>query len=69
MLRDVAPTAEEHGITVVPEPLNARVDHPGSFLRTADRGFEIVEAVDSSNVKLLYDVYHQQIRRATSSRR
>lgn len=61
VLRAVAPTAEAHDVTVVPEPLNARVDHPGYFLRTADRGFEIVEAVDSPNVNLLYDVYHQQV--------
>ena len=61
VLRSVAPTAEEHDVTVVPEPLNTRVDHPGYFLRTSDRGFEIVEAVDSPNVKLLFDVYHQQI--------
>jgi hydroxypyruvate isomerase len=61
VLRAVAPTAADHGVTVVPEPLNTRVDHPGYFLRTADRGFEIVAAVDSPNVKLLYDVYHQQI--------
>jgi hydroxypyruvate isomerase len=61
VLRSVAPTAEDHGVTVVPEPLNTRVDHPGYFLRTADRGFEIVAAVDSPNVQLLYDVYHQQV--------
>jgi len=46
---------------VVPEPLNTRVDHPGYFLESADRGFEIVEAVGSSHVRLLYDIYHQQI--------
>ncbi|WP_255494102.1 hydroxypyruvate isomerase family protein [Halarchaeum sp. CBA1220] len=61
VLREVAPTAEAHDVTVVLEPLNARVDHPGYFVRTSDRGFEIVAAVDSPNVKLLYDVYHQQI--------
>jgi len=61
VLRAVAPTAEAHDVTVVPEPLNVRNDHPGYFLRTANRGFEIVEAVDSPNVKLLFDIYHQQI--------
>jgi len=61
VLRDVAPRAEDKDVTIVPEPLNTRVDHPGYFLRTSDRGFELVEAVDSPNVKLLYDVYHQQI--------
>jgi len=57
----VAPVAEEHGVTVVPEPLNTRVDHPGYFLQRSHQGFEIVQAVDSPHVKLLFDVYHQQI--------
>jgi len=61
VLRAVAPTAEDRGVTVVVEPLNVRVDHPGYFLRTTGRGVEIVDAVDSPRVKLLYDVYHQQI--------
>ena len=61
VLRSVAPTAAEHGVTIVLEPLNTRVDHPGYFLRTTDRGVAIVEAVDSPHVRLLYDVYHQQI--------
>ncbi len=62
----MAPTAEAHSITIVPEPLNTRVDHSGYFLRTADQGFEIVTAVDSQNVELLYDVYHQQITEGNS---
>lgn len=61
VLRSVAPTAEANDVTIVPEPLNTRVNHPGYFLRTADRGFSIVEAVDSPNVKLLFDIYHQQV--------
>jgi hydroxypyruvate isomerase len=69
VLRAAAPTAEAHDVTVVPEPLNVRVDHPGYFLRTADRGFEIVEAVDSPNVKLLFDVYHQQVTEGDVTRR
>jgi hydroxypyruvate isomerase len=60
-LRAVAPHAEEQGVTVVPELLNTRVDHPGYFLTTTGQGVEIVEAVDSPNVKILFDVYHQQI--------
>ncbi|MFB6119642.1 MAG: TIM barrel protein [Halobacteriaceae archaeon] len=60
-LRAAAPAAEDAGVTVVVEPLNTRVDHPGYFLTTTDRGAELVAAVDSPNVKLLFDVYHQQI--------
>jgi hydroxypyruvate isomerase len=61
VLREVAPDAEDAGVTVVPEPLNVRVDHPGYYLTSSDEGYEIVEAVDSPAVKLLFDVYHQQI--------
>jgi hydroxypyruvate isomerase len=60
-LRRVAPTAESAGVTLVVEPLNTVVDHEGYFLETARTGYEIVRAVDSPAVKLLFDVYHQQI--------
>ena len=60
-LREAAPIAADHGVTLVIEPLNNRVDHPGYYLTTTDEGCEIVEAVDHPNVELLYDVYHQQI--------
>ena len=53
--------AEEAEVTLVLEPLNILVDHPGYFLTSSREGFEIVEQVDSSAVKLLYDIYHQQI--------
>lgn len=61
VLREVAPMAEAHDVTIVPETLNTRVDHPGYFLETADQGFAVVDAVDSPNVKLLFDIYHQQV--------
>jgi hydroxypyruvate isomerase len=37
------------------------VDHKGYYLDGTATGFDIVRAVDSPNVKLLYDVYHMQI--------
>ncbi|MFB6295904.1 MAG: TIM barrel protein [Halobacteriales archaeon] len=60
-LREAAPAAAEHGVTLQVEPLNTRVDHPGYFLTTVDEGVGIVEAVDHPNVRLLFDVYHQQV--------
>jgi len=60
-LRDVSERAEHAGVTVLVEPVNTRVDHPGIYLTSSQKGYEIVDAVDSPNVKLLYDVYHQQI--------
>jgi hydroxypyruvate isomerase len=61
ILSEAAPMAEEAGVTLVLEPLNTRVDHPGHFTTTAAEGAEIVRAVDSPNVKLLFDFYHEQI--------
>jgi hydroxypyruvate isomerase len=61
VLSRVAPDAEDAGVTIALEPLNTVVDHPGYYLTTSEEGFEIVDAVGSPNVTLLYDVYHQQI--------
>ena len=60
-LRGAAPAAEDAGVTIVPEVLNTRVDHPGYYLDSPFEAYEVVHAVDSPNVKVLYDVYHQQI--------
>lgn len=60
-LSRVAPIAEKAGVTIVLEPLNILVDHKGYFLVTSTEGFDIIRSVGSPNVKLLFDVYHQQI--------
>jgi len=60
-LREVAPAAEDAGVTLIVEPLNTEIDHNGYFLERSGAGFEIVRAVDSPAVKLNFDIYHQQI--------
>lgn len=60
-LRECAPMLEDHGVTLVFEPLNTTVNHPGYYLWSSDEAFEIQEEVGSRNVKVLYDIYHQQI--------
>ena len=60
-LKGAAKLVREADITLVLEPLNVLVDHKGHYLSSSHEGFEIIEQVGSSNVKLLYDVYHQQI--------
>ncbi len=60
-LRAGAPLCEDAGVTMVLEPLNVLVDHAGYYLVTSAEGFQIVDEVGSPAVKLLYDVYHQQI--------
>jgi len=61
MLKHVAPLYEESGVTLIVEPLNVLCDHMGYFLSSSYEAFEICNEVGSKNVKILYDVYHQQI--------
>lgn len=60
-LKECAPMLEEAGVTLVVEPLNTYVDHKGYYLYSSLEGFDIVREINSPNVKLLYDIYHQQI--------
>jgi hydroxypyruvate isomerase len=60
-IKTLAPLAEEAGVTLVLEPLNIHVDHPGYFLHRSAVGFDLVRAVDSPRIKLLFDIYHMQV--------
>lgn len=68
-LSSVAPHAENAGVTIVVEPLNTRVDHPGYFLTSSQEAFDVVSTVDSPCVKVLFDIYHQQITEGDVTRR
>lgn len=60
-LRDAAKLLAGSDIILAIEPLNAQVDHPGYYLVQSQEAFDIVRSVDSPNVKVTYDIYHQQI--------
>jgi hydroxypyruvate isomerase len=60
-LKALAPLAEKAGVTLVLEPLNVYVDHPGYFLNRSSVGLDLVRAVGSPHIKLLYDIYHMQV--------
>ncbi len=60
-LKAAAPIFEDAGLTMVVEPLNTLCNHKGYFLPSSYEAFSILEEVDSPAVKLLYDIYHQQI--------
>jgi hydroxypyruvate isomerase len=60
-LEEVKPAAEEHGVTVCVELLNSKVDHKDYQGDRTWFGVEVVKALGSPRVKLLYDVYHMQI--------
>ena len=60
-LRAVAPILEADEVTLVIEPLNELVDHKGYFLIRSDEAFEIIDEVGSDRIKVVFDIYHQQI--------
>ena len=60
-LQRVAGAAEEAGVTLVLELLNSKVDHKDYQCDRTAWGVEVCKLVNSSRVKLLYDIYHMQI--------
>lgn len=60
-LSALAPIAEDQGLTLVIEPLNTLVDHHGYWLTRLSDAVDIVQEVDSPAVRVLMDLYHQQI--------
>jgi len=57
----VAKAAESAGVTLIMELLNSKVDHADYQCDHTAWGVEVCKAVNSSHVKLLYDIYHMQI--------
>jgi hydroxypyruvate isomerase len=60
-LNRVKKIAEDHGVTICVELLNSKVDHKDYQGDRTAFGVEIIKAVASPRVKLLYDIYHMQI--------
>lgn len=60
-LKESAAILEENDITLVFEPLNTKIDHPGYYLWSSAEAFEIEEEIGSSYVKELFDLYHQYV--------
>jgi hydroxypyruvate isomerase len=60
-LKRVAKIAEDSGVTICLELLNSKVNHKDYQCDHTAWGVEVVKAVGSPRVKLLYDIYHMQI--------
>ena len=60
-LKVCAEVCEPAGLVLVLEPLNWWRNHPGLFLTKIPQGYLICKGVGSSSVKILDDLYHQQI--------
>ncbi len=57
-IASVVPVAEAHGLTILLEPVNTRVDHPGVLFGMTEDAVAVIEQVGSDRVRLLYDLYH-----------
>lgn len=60
-LQQVAPVAEQYGVTVSVELLNSRVDHPDYAGDHTTFGLDVVQSVNSPRIRLLFDIYHMQV--------
>lgn len=60
-LKQAKPLLEDSGVTIMIEPLNIYVNHPGYYLWSSREAFEIIHEVDHPLVKVVYDIYHQQV--------
>ncbi len=60
-LKRCAEVVEPSGLVLVIEPLNAWTNHPGLFLTKIPQAYQICRAVGSPSVKIVNDIYHQQI--------
>ena len=60
-LKVCADICEPAGLILVLEPLNWWANHPGLFLTKVPQAYLICKGVNSPSVKILDDLYHQQI--------
>ena len=60
-LKRLVPIAESHGVTIIMELLNSKVDHKDYMCDRTPWGVELCKRVGSDRFKLLYDIYHMQI--------
>jgi hydroxypyruvate isomerase len=48
-------------LTAIVEPLNSLINHKGFFLTTCVEGARLIRQVDNPRVRLLFDIYHEQV--------
>lgn len=60
-IKRLLPEAEKHGVTLVMELLNSKVNHKDYMCDRTPWGVELVKRVGSERFNLLYDIYHMQI--------
>lgn len=61
VLKRAAEIVEKSKLVLVLEPLNHKVDHAGYFVVYSEHASQIIGSVNHPQVKILFDMYHQQI--------
>jgi hydroxypyruvate isomerase len=56
-----ADLAASAGLTLIVEPLNSLVNHKDYYLNTCTEGLKLVREVGNPHLKLLFDIYHEQV--------
>jgi hydroxypyruvate isomerase len=65
-LKEIVGLAEKLKVTICMEGLNSKVDHKDYMYDRTRWGVELCKKVGSDRFKLLYDIYHMQVRRVTA---
>ena len=60
-LKAAASILDATGVTIMIEPLNTLVNHPGYYLWSSAEAFDLIREVSHPLVKVVYDIYHQQV--------
>nr|AGU10969.1 Xylose isomerase-like TIM barrel [uncultured organism] len=61
VMRRAGDIVAPHGLAMVMEPLNTRTNHPGVYMQSIAQGFAVARGANSPGVKILADLYHEQI--------
>ncbi len=61
VMRRAGDIVAPHGLALVMEPLNTRTNHPGVFMQSIAEGYAVARGANSPGVKVLADLYHEQI--------
>lgn len=61
LMRRAGDIVAPHGLVLVMEPLNTRVNHPHVYMQSWSAGYAVARGVNSPGIKILADCYHEQI--------
>ncbi len=61
VMRRAGEIVAPHNIAMVMEPLNTRTNHPGVYMQSIAQGYAVARGANSPGVKVLADLYHEQI--------